>query len=529
MTWLLAALAALSARILAIRSAGVVLSACAAWLLATAGMRPLMLPDEGRYAGIAWEMLGSGNWLVPTLDGMPFFHKPPLFYWITMLGLQLFGANEWAARIASTGAAILAVAALYAFVRKYADRPTANLAAVILVTQPFFFFGAQFANLDMLVASMISIAILAGADAVLRLESGQPYRASLTAAHVSAALGVLAKGLIGFVLPGAILLAWLLFRRKYRLIPALLPLRLILLFFGLTAPWFLWMEKSFSGFWDYFFVYHHFRRFTEVGFNNQQPIWFYFPVLLLLTLPWSLWIVRGLARRVPASTDKFAVRSLLILWTLGILVFFSLPKSKLIGYILPALPAFAALIAIVAMQWSGRGRNAAAWIGLCVAGAAAFCLAAVIGLARHDSSGLRFFAARTGQQFSANDQIVMIDAYQYDMPFYLRAARHPWVIGDWTDPGIAKVDDWRKELFDAGRFAPAAMRENLISAGEFSARLCAFPDVTFWIWGDRDAAARHAFLDEKAIVFSHGKKSAWRIDRQARRQFRLCDGTPSNG
>ena len=170
-----------------------------------------------------------------------------------------------------------------------------------------------------------------------------------------------------------------------------------------------------------------------------------------------------------------------------------------------------------------------AWTGLCIAAAAAFCLVAVVGVARRDPSGLRSFAARASQQFAANDRLVMIDAYQYDMPFYLRAAKPAWVIGNWTDPGIPGIDDWRKELFDAGRFAPAAMRENLISADQFAARLCALPDETFWIWADRDAAARHAFLPEQAIVFSNGRKSAWRLDRRTRSQFRLCDGTPSNG
>src|SRR5689334_2016600 len=67
------------------------------WLGCTAWMRPLFLPDEGRYVGVAWEMLASGNWLTPTLDGMPFFHKPPLFYWLTALAMNAFGANEWAA------------------------------------------------------------------------------------------------------------------------------------------------------------------------------------------------------------------------------------------------------------------------------------------------------------------------------------------------------------------------------------------------------------------------------------------------
>ncbi|HCZ13139.1 MAG TPA: hypothetical protein DHV85_00805 [Candidatus Accumulibacter sp.] len=215
--------------------AATLLILCALWLTLFAGFRPLMLPDEGRYVGVAWEMLSSGNWLVPTLDGMPFFHKPPLFYWLTAAGLQVFGANDWAARLASTLAALLATVALYAFLRRYADKRLANLAVVVLVSQPMFFAGAQYANLDMLVAAMISATIVCGASAILSLERGLPYRIALASAYVFAALGVLAKGLIGFVLPGAILLAWLLVRRGYRLIPALFPILLVLLFTGLLS------------------------------------------------------------------------------------------------------------------------------------------------------------------------------------------------------------------------------------------------------------------------------------------------------
>lgn len=517
-------------RILDIRSAGWLLAGSTLWLLITAGMRPLMLPDEGRYVGVAWEMLSSGNWLVPTLDGMPFFHKPPLFYWLTAAGMQIFGANEWSGRLASTASAILATLALFAFVRKHADKSTANLAAVVLVTQPFYFAGAQFANLDMLVAAMISITILAVADAALCLERDQPYRGMLTVGYVFAALGVLAKGLIGFVLPGAVLFVWLAVRRKYRLLPKLLSLPHVLLFCALTAPWFLWMEKSFDGFWDYFFVYHHFRRFAETGFNNQQAFWFYLPVLLLFTLPWSPWVFRIASRAFLRDTEKSAIRSLMVIWVMIILAFFSLPKSKLVGYILPALPPFASLIADLAMTWRReQEERAALWIGCSLLGAVILCIGIVVGVSRMNPSGLRDFSAKAMQGFPSGEQIVMLDDYQYDMSFYLKATLHPWVVGDWDNPEIPKVDNWRKELYDAGQFDTASRRENLISAEEFMTRLCARPQTTFWLWGRTDRAARRTYLDKQAVVFSNAKQSLWRVDTETRRRLSLCGEKPSSG
>ncbi|GAO22089.1 glycosyl transferase family 39 [Alicycliphilus sp. B1] len=70
-----------------------------AWLAAMAWFRPLAAPDEGRYVGVAWEMLRSGDWLVPRLNGLPFFHKPPLFYWISATAMSVFGVSEWPARL----------------------------------------------------------------------------------------------------------------------------------------------------------------------------------------------------------------------------------------------------------------------------------------------------------------------------------------------------------------------------------------------------------------------------------------------
>lgn len=521
-------LSSLTQHALAVESSAKLLILATVWLLLFAGIRPLMLPDEGRYVGIAWEMLSSNNWLVPTLDGMPFFHKPPLFYWVTALGLKIFGENEWAARLASTASAALAVAAVFLFSRKYAEKQTANFFVIALVTQPFFFSGAQFANLDMLVASMISITIVAGADAVLSLERNLPYRAALAACYVFAALGVLAKGLIGFVLPGGILLAWIVLQKKHRLIPKLLPVPLIFLFLLLAAPWFFWMEKSYDGFFDYFFIYHHFRRFAETGFNNQQAFWFYFPVLLMLTFPWSPWIFRICSKNFLRSSETSPVRSLMILWTVCILIFFSLPKSKLIGYILPALPPFAYLVAdsITQCLRNTRSGKASILFGASLIGAATICIVMVVAASRFDQSGAHDFLTKAPRAFEATDQILMLNEYEYDLPFYLKARNSPWIISDWDNPDINKIDNWRKELHDAGQFMPAKMAETLITPDEFLSRLCLPRKSKYWIWGRKDLTSRYPFLLEGTVVFSTTKKSMWLLEKAADQTLKSCVEKP---
>ncbi len=99
--------------------AWLVLAAIALWLAGLAWSRPLTLPDEGRYAGVAWEMLRSHSYFVPLMDGMPYFHKPPLYYWLAQLSFAVFGLSEWAARLPSLLIAWASIAGVYGFARRY--------------------------------------------------------------------------------------------------------------------------------------------------------------------------------------------------------------------------------------------------------------------------------------------------------------------------------------------------------------------------------------------------------------------------
>lgn len=522
---------AIAESVLAARSTRGVVLICALWLAATAGVRPLMMPDEGRYVGVAWEMLNSGNWWVPTLDGLPFFHKPPLFYWLTALSLHVFGSNEWAGRLASVAAAIVTAAVLHGFLRRHVDQRTANLTVAVLATQPLFFVGAQYANLDMLVAAMISLTIVFAATAALNLERGLPYRAVLTASYLTAALGVLAKGLIGLLLPAAVIVLWLLLRCRLRLLRALLPISRLLLLLLLVVPWFGWMEKSYSGFWDYFFIYHHFQRFSEAGFNNPQPMWFYVPVLLLCALPWSLWAKCWFSRRYIFSSGRFEIRCLMLVWLVVVVVFFSLPSSKLIGYIFPAVPPLAYLLAEPLLLGLTQPQEAGASmrIGITLFVACLLCLLFILAVVHLDPGSSRNLAVQARPLFTAGDQLVMLDEYPYDLPFYLRKRDPSWVVSDWQAPDVAVKDIWRKELHDAGRFAPDEARTRLLGPGHLTAQICTYTAGSVWLWGEARRAARWPFLHDAASVFSEGKKSLWRLPRAADGRASFCAEMPSSG
>jgi 4-amino-4-deoxy-L-arabinose transferase-like glycosyltransferase len=490
-------------------TAGVLLLAVL-WLAATAWLRPLMLPDEGRYVGVAWEMMRSGDWLVPTLNGLPYFHKPPLFYWITAASLSTFGLHEWAARLAPLLGATAAASALYLFALRWAGAALARLSLLVLVTQPILFAGAQFANLDMLVAGCIAATVLALASAALSIEEGQRPRGTLAAGYAFAALGLLAKGLIGVVLPGMILVAWLLARRRPRTLLALVWWPGLVLFAVVGAPWFIAMQQRFPAFLDYFFVVQHFKRFTTTGFNNPQPFWFYLAVLPLTTLPWSAWL--GAAAR-PAywrDPERGSVRGLMWLWLVLVTLFFSLPKSKLIGYILPATVPLAFLVAdAIAIGWrAGTGRSRR-WIAASAIGGALVCVGVVVAVAVTRDNALGPLGHTLAQRVTPRDQVVFLHGYYFDLPFYARLHAPVHVVDDWTDPELSSRDDWHKELLDAQHFEPVATPPVLLTPARVGELLCT--GRTTWFVGAASMPARYPVLAAATLVTRQGDTALWRL------------------
>ncbi len=514
--------------------------ALAAWLLLSVGWRPLALPDEGRYASIALDMAQSGQWTVPLLNGLPFFHKPPLFYWISGAALKVFGADPWAARMGSVVGAWLMGMGLYLFLRRYASGSLARWSLLLLATLPLFFGAAQYVNLDMLVAGMISITILAAAHAAMRMMQDQSHGGWLWAAYALAALGMLAKGLIGFVLPGAVLVLWLLWLGQWRVLLRMLSLPGLAIFAVVGLPWFFLVEERFSGLFHYFFIYQHFQRFTESGFNNPHPFWFYVPVLLLASLPWVIWLPAALRRWWPqrppfaqllqpvAPDSPQALLRLWWVWLLVIVGFFSIPQSKLVGYILPCLPAWAVLLTQSMTSLApGEPRP---WRTL--AAAALLCLGVIAAVAlRPNVESSRQVAPLLQRELQPNDQIVMLDEYEYDLPFYLARLPHRiWIISDWTNPDLMKRDNWRKELLEAAAFDAPLGSTVLVPNAQAVPRMCqALQQGTVWFWAnlDSDTSTRYPFLRQLTPVWSHAKgtRSAdglWKLSGPQARQMLGC-------
>ncbi len=509
------------------------------WLAATTWAYPLLLPDEGRYVGVAWHMLMSGDYLTPRLDGMPFFHKPPLFYWLTAGALAVFGDNAWASRLVSVLAATAMVTVFYLFLRRYARLSVAGRAVLILAVQPFLFGAAHYANLDMLVAALISLTVMAGADAAFRREQRRPDRAAILGMYVLAAAGFLAKGLIGVVLPGGVLFFWLLGRRRYRAMGRLLWWPGILLFLALILPWMAAMQARYPGFFDYYIVYQHFQRFLETGFNNPHPFWFYVPVVLGLTLPWSIQLWRWLylhgplqadfvppANR-PEQVDRGVLRGLMLSWLAVVLVFFSIPTSKLVGYVIAVLPPLAWFIQETFEQRKAETapgvrrslvRHALIAMGVCL-----LAVAVLLAFPQRSSKSL---AQVLAQSAAPGDRLVMFDQFAYDVPMYAGWRSPVVVVTDWNDPGIFRGDDWRRELAEAASFAPDHGADVLWLPSRLQDFLCQADRPAVWLMAWLDEADRLPPLSGRAPVAQSRKMGLWRI--AAGDAVSGCGETPSS-
>ncbi|MFW9615631.1 ArnT family glycosyltransferase [Aquabacterium sp.] len=435
------------------------------FLLVMAAIRPLGLPDEGRYAEIGRWMVQSGDWLTPRLNGSPFFHKPPYLYWMEASTISLFGTHILTARLAPVMHGGLMLGMLYVMVQRIAGVDLARRASLMLGTSLAFLVGGQYVNHDMVVASWISAAIWCFAWAIDGRE--RPHTGWALAGYAACGLGIMTKGLIGLALPGLVLLIWLIWTRQVHKLITLPWLRGLLIFGAIVVPWFALAEKSSPGMLNYLFGTQQFQRFTGTTFNNVHPWWFYWVGLLGMLCPWAFFaayqaLKPGSTR--PQEPDGAPVLSrnwllLCAIWLVAILTFFSIPKSKLIGYALPVMPPLAVLAAVgYERAWGHKRWSAKAFAALSV-------LAIALALATH-VAGTRYTERKSSQDIASalacawqpGDKIHVAGGYPYDLPYYAQIQEPFILIQDWVTIRKTAGDDWRREIFEGVDFDPRAQQ-----------------------------------------------------------------------
>ncbi len=340
------------------------------------GHRKLVRADESRYGEIPREMVATGNWLTPRLDGFKYFEKPPLQYWATASAYEAFGVSEWATRLwpALTGFAGLLLV-FFAGNRAF-GRPVGEYAALALAGSALYAALGHVATLDMGVSFFLSFAVLAFVLAQLDSTPAPARRGWMLGAWAAAALAVLSKGLIGVVLPGGALILYMLWQRDARPLRRLHPLAGLAVFAAIAVPWFVAVSAANPEFARFFFIHEHFERFLTKTHDRYEPVWYFVPVLLVGAMPWLVSLGAALWRlpRIPEPGEFKPVR-FLVAWCVAVFAFFSVSDSKLPSYILPIFPALALLVG-VQLRDARRGLVAAQALLAALAGAALLALAA---------------------------------------------------------------------------------------------------------------------------------------------------------
>ncbi len=322
-------------------------------LLILVGTRPLFIPEEGRYAEIAREMLARHDYLTPHLNGIKYFEKPILFYWLEALAMRLGGVNLWSLRCINALLGLSTCLATYAITRWLYDRRTALLASVILATNVLFFIMTHMISMDLPITGFISVTLYALLWHV-HTDTARSQWYAIFLASTLAALGILTKGLIGIVLPVAVVTPWLLLTRRLQ---TLRPLHLgaaVLLLLALVLPWHLLVAQHNPGFFQFYIIEQHFLRYTTTTVGHLGPWWYFLPILLAGFLPWTVFALPAFVdacRRIKHRGKGYQLDLYWCLWVIIIFVFFSVSKSKLAPYILPLFPALAIITAryLVAM------------------------------------------------------------------------------------------------------------------------------------------------------------------------------------
>jgi 4-amino-4-deoxy-L-arabinose transferase-like glycosyltransferase len=328
-------------------------------------LRPLWQPDEGRYAEIPREMLATGDWLTPHLNGVLYFEKPPLQYWLSAISMKLFGESAFAARLPLALAAFLTMYAVWRLAKRLgSDRPVwASFAAMSCL---LLYACGQILTLDALFTSLCVFSLAAFIEAVgLRYANTSKSSAVIgwtLAAFVGAGCALLTKGPVVIVLLGGALLlslffAWNNVKLRTALLATIFSPYGWLAFAVITVPWFVMVNRANPGHAHFFFYTEHFERFTthkhaRQGSNNPILDKLYFvPVILLGVLPWLSASFVGVKRAIravvslgrpkgpctlEAPLNRWIVALLLAAFIWPIL-FFSVSGSKLIPYVMPCI------------------------------------------------------------------------------------------------------------------------------------------------------------------------------------------------
>ncbi len=361
------------------------------------GLLPLVGPDEPRYAEVAREMLLRCDLITPTLGGLPWFEKPPLLYWLMMASYRVFGVTEFAARVGPVLCGLLTASFVYWIAARSSSGPSVREGTVEGVEprgnelarwSPLVFLSSlgviafgRAGSHDIVLTMTLTGALACFFVCSVRTGKGsdgsndvrEPGASSLLIGfYFFISLSLLAKGLIGIVIPSGVIAIYFLLRREWPTKSFVLSLLWGLpLAFAVAAVWYGPMIYRHGWtFVDQFIIQHHFARFATNKYHHPAPFYFYVPVLAGLALPWTIVLLTSFVSaprwnwRGDAPLDRMRVFALA--WVVVPVIFFSFSESKLPAYILPVMPAIALLVCerVSCFLQAQRGQKVLRFTGL---------------------------------------------------------------------------------------------------------------------------------------------------------------------
>jgi 4-amino-4-deoxy-L-arabinose transferase-like glycosyltransferase len=315
--------------------------------------------DEPRYAQIAREMLARHDWIVPTLNGSPWLEKPVLLYWKMMSSYAILGVSDLAARIPAAFHAAAVVFGIFFFMRRFRFASELDAAMIGASSAGMIGFGRG-ASTDMLVSAPFALAMMCWWT-----WHQTNKKLWLLIFYGLLGVGALAKGPVAPALAILVVGMYAVLRRDGKSFLRSLSIPGFVLFFAIVLPWFLAVQHRVPQFFRVFFIEHNLERFGTNLYQHSQPFWYYIPVFLLATIPWTLFVVPALIDAGKTEWKRWRVASqptngqpttvdagdddglptFLFIWIIVPIVFFSISRAKLPGYILPSIPAAALLTA----------------------------------------------------------------------------------------------------------------------------------------------------------------------------------------
>ena len=320
------------------------------------GSYPFIGPDEPRYAEVAREMFVRGDLITPTLGGQAWFEKPALLYWIAIASFGAFGVSEWAARFGAAISGLLTALIIYWMGRRVEQGSASSearglglMSGVVLASTAGLIGFSRGVNFDILLTLTVTLALACFFVSELKVDERRRLRL-LAGFYAAVGASLLAKGLVGILLPGGVVVLYFMLRREWPdrdlRLSALWGVPLALL---VAAVWYApVIARHGWPFVDQFFIQHHFVRFVTNKYHHPHVFYYYPPIMAMLAFPWTVFLLAALGAaprwnwRAPTAEAKFRVFA--FAWLVMPVIFYSFSKSKLPGYVVPALPGGALLV-----------------------------------------------------------------------------------------------------------------------------------------------------------------------------------------